>query len=89
MSTGFENTSEETMRALVNNLKSGAHNVLAMGDKALVSTNPKECPPAAAFQLNMTLLSMFEVEFNRRGFDFDGLVGEEFRAIMDAYMNGI
>lgn len=89
MATGLENTPENTLRTLVSNLKSGAMRVIDMGDAALISTNPKECPPAAAFQLNMTLLSMLEREFSRRDLDFDGLIGQEFRAIMNAYMNGI
>jgi hypothetical protein len=87
MSTGFENTSEETMRTLINNLKSGALRVIEMGPDALVSHGPKECPPAAAFRLNMTLLSMFEAEFLRRDLDFDGLIGQEFRAIMDMWIS--
>lgn len=83
MGTGFENTSEETMKILIGNLILGAHKVIDMGPEGLVSHSSKECPPAAAFQLNLAILSIFETEFLRRGLDFDGFIGKEFREIID------
>lgn len=86
MRTGLENTSEETLKGLVRNLKSGAMRVVEMGPAALVSHSVKECPPAAAFEMNLTMLSMFEAEFLRRGMDFDGFIGPQFREIIDMWL---
>lgn len=86
MHTGFEETPQKTLEALVNNLKSGAMQVVDMGEAAHIARNSKECPPVAAFQLNMTLLSMFEAEFLRRGLDFDAFVGPQFRQVIDMWL---
>lgn len=85
MRNALEDKSDDVLRTLVGNLKRGALNVVNMGDRALVSDNPKECPPAAGFWLNMVMITMFEKEFLRRGLNFDGFIGEEFRAIIDMW----
>lgn len=70
MRTGLEDSSEEVLVILVHNLKVGILKVVDLGPAALVSDNPKECPPAAAFETNMALLRTFEKEFDNRGIDF-------------------
>lgn len=74
MATGFEDSSVETLTALVNNLKSGAFNALSKMD-------------SAAFELDLTILFMLETEFLSRNLDFDSLVGAELRAIIDMWKN--
>jgi len=73
MGTGLEDSSIEVLRALVNNLKSGTLLAIEKND-------------SAAFELDMTLLSIFEREFENRNEDFDGFVGEEIRTIMDNWV---
>lgn len=85
MKNYLEDKTDDVLRTLVGNLKRGAFEIIEMGDAALVSRSSKECPPAAAFWLNLLMATMFEREFLRRGLDFDGFVGEEFRAIMDMW----
>jgi hypothetical protein len=70
MRTGLEDTAEDVLKTLVHNLKVGILKVVDLGPKALVSDNPKECPPVAAFETNMALLRTFEKEFDNRGLDF-------------------
>ncbi|QNN99291.1 hypothetical protein SEA_FAUST_219 [Streptomyces phage Faust] len=74
MATGFENSSEDTMRVLIGNLKSGTFLAIEKVD-------------SAAFELDMTLLSIFEAEYIRRGLDFDSLIGDKLRGIMDNWKN--
>jgi hypothetical protein len=49
MATGFENTPENTLKVLIGNLKSGTFLAIEKVD-------------SAAFELDMTLLSIFENE---------------------------
>jgi hypothetical protein len=74
MATGFENTPENTLKVLIGNLKSGTFLAIEKVD-------------SAAFELDMTLLSIFENEYLRRGLDFDGLIGDKLRVVMDNWKN--
>ncbi|QQO39875.1 hypothetical protein SEA_BELFORT_222 [Streptomyces phage Belfort] len=85
MRTGLENTKQETLEILITNLKSGVLKVIDMGPAALVSDNPKECPPAAAFETNMMILQAFEAECLRRGIDFDS-IGPNIREVEDRWL---
>lgn len=85
MRTGLEHTNEETLIKIVGNLKSGVLAVVNMGPDALVSTNPKECPPAAAFETNLMILQAFEAECLRRGIDYDG-IAPDIREIEDMWL---
>lgn len=73
MRTGHEDLSEEMIRILVHNLKVGVLKVVDLGPNALISNNPKECPPVAAFETNMAILQSFEAECLKRGIDFDAI----------------
>mgnify|MGYP001571218680 CR=1 FL=1 len=85
MKTGLEDTSEEALHILVHNLKVGILKVVDLGPAALVSDNPKECPPAAAFETNMAILMCFEAECHRRGTDFDA-IQPDIREIQDMWL---
>lgn len=85
MKTGLEDTSEEALHILVHNLKVGILKVVDLGPAALISDNPKECPPAAAFETNMMILQCFEAECLRRGTDFDA-IEPDIREIQDAWL---
>lgn len=71
MITGLESASDKTIINLIANLKSGILNVVAMGDKAYITKSVKECPPIAAFEVNMSLLEPFKAEALRRGLNYD------------------
>ncbi len=86
MRTGLEDTSEEALVILVHNLKVGILKVVDLGPNALVSDNPKECPPAAAFETNMAILQAFEAECHRRGTDFDA-IEPNIREIQDMWLD--
>lgn len=86
MDTGLEHVSNDNLKALVNNLKSGVFMVVEMGPDAFKQTSPKECPPAAAFELNMGLLQIFEAEFLKRRMNYDAFIGPELRAMIDKWL---
>ncbi len=86
MRTGLESQSDETLARLITNLKNGALEVVNMGDEAFVTDpNKKECPPVAAFQLNMGLLETFQAEALRRGMDYDS-IGPNIREIEEMWI---
>lgn len=86
MRTGLENASDSTIVTIVGNLKSGVLEVVNMGPKALVSDNPKECPPAAAFETNLMILQAFQAECLRRGINYDK-IRPDIREIEDMWLN--
>ena len=71
MSTGLENTSDEVIIKLISNLKTGILNVAKMGPDAYKSNGPKECPPMAAVEVNLSIIDSFRPECDRRGIDID------------------
>lgn len=86
MKTGLEHISNDAVATFIRNLKAGVLEVVNMGDKAFVSDpNKKECPPVAAFQLNLALLEMFQAEALRRGMDYDS-IGPDIRKIEEMWI---
>ncbi|QOI67585.1 hypothetical protein SEA_BEUFFERT_217 [Streptomyces phage Beuffert] len=73
MRTGLEHTTPQALESLVNNLKSGTFLAIEKID-------------SAAFELDMTLLQIFEAEFLRRDMDFDGFIGDKLRTIIDNWL---
>ncbi|XAO35391.1 hypothetical protein SEA_FRANCOB_227 [Streptomyces phage Francob] len=73
MGTGLENTSDEVIIKLISNLKTGILNVAKMGDDAYKSRGPKECPPMAAVEVNLSIIGCFEPECDKRGINIDDI----------------
>lgn len=86
MRSGLENTTESALIKIIGNLKSGVFSVVNMGPAALVSDNPKECPPVAAFETNLTILQAFKRECLRRGMDYDA-IAPDIREIERMWLN--
>lgn len=71
MSTGLEGTDVEVIVQLIGNLKTGIVRLMAMGDEKYIAKSHKECPPIAAFEVNMSLLECFKAEAYKLGINPD------------------
>ena len=73
MGAGLENASDEVIIKLISNLKTGILNVAKMGPDAYKSRGPKECPPMAAVEVNLSIIGCFEPECEKRGINIDDI----------------
>lgn len=85
MSTGFETTSDNVLKTLLTNLRSGLKNVFDMSDEEMLSGDGKNVPPIQAAQLNFTLIHMIREEADRRGLNCDSF-GPDTKALEDAWL---
>lgn len=85
MKTGFETKSDDVLKTILTNLRSGLQNVLNMSAEEMFVGDGKNVPPSQAAQLNFTLIHMIREEASRRGINCDSF-GPDTKAIEDAWL---